>query len=93
MVLTYDNRHYCYNTGYGCQSSPALTVRNPFFLDSADGSTTMQAYHKMCALFDSPRKLATLRIQLLTYCKQDTLAMVRLLETVQSVFCKRRMKL
>lgn len=52
-------------------------------LEIADGAAAMQAYHQMCALVDSPRKLATLRKQLLAYCKQDTLAMVRLLETIK----------
>ncbi len=51
-------------------------------LEIADGGDAMQAYHKMCALVDSPRKLATLRKQLLVYCKQDTLAMVKLLEII-----------
>ena len=53
-------------------------------LEISNGGAAMQAYHEMCALVDSPRKLATLRKQLLAYCKQDTLAMVRLLEVIQN---------
>ncbi len=51
-------------------------------LEISNGSAAMQAYHSMCASVESPRKLATLRKQLLAYCKQDTLAMVRLLEVI-----------
>ena len=54
-------------------------------LEISNGGDAMQAYHEMCALVDSPRKLATLRKQLLAYCKQDTLAMVRLLKITQHV--------
>lgn len=52
-------------------------------LEIADGGAAMQAYHEMCALVDSPRKLATLRKQLLAYCQQDTLAMAKLLEVIE----------
>jgi len=51
-------------------------------LEIADGGAAMEAYHEMCALADSPRKLAALRKNLLAYCRQDTLAMVRLLEVL-----------
>lgn len=51
-------------------------------LEIGDGGAAMQAYHEMCALADSPKKLASLRKHLLAYCKQDTLAMVRLLEVI-----------
>ena len=51
-------------------------------LEIGDGGAAMQAYHEMCALADSPKKLATLRKHLLAYCKQDTLAMVKLLEVI-----------
>ena len=44
----------------------------------------MEAYHEMCALADKPRKLAKLRKALLEYCKQDTLAMVKLLEVLEN---------
>lgn len=53
-------------------------------LEIADGGAAMQAYHEMGALVDSPRKLATLRKQLLAYCKQDTLAMVKLMEVINN---------
>jgi len=51
-------------------------------MEIGDGASAIQAYHTMCALVASPKKLATLRKQLLAYCKQDTLAMVRLLEVL-----------
>ncbi len=51
-------------------------------LEIGDGGGAMQAYHEMCALVDSPEKLATLRQHLLAYCRQDTLAMVKLLEVL-----------
>lgn len=51
-------------------------------LEIGDGGAAMQAYHEMCALADSPMNLATLRKHLLAYCKQDTLAMVKLLEVI-----------
>ena len=54
-------------------------------LEIADGAAAMQAYHKMYALVDSPRKLATLRKQMLAYCKQDTMAMVKLLKVVKTI--------
>jgi hypothetical protein len=51
-------------------------------LEIADGGAAMQAYHAMCALTESPKKLVTLRKHLLEYCKQDTLAMVKLLDVI-----------
>ena len=44
----------------------------------------MEAYHQMCAVADKPKELAQIRTALLEYCKQDTLAMVRLLEVIES---------
>jgi hypothetical protein len=51
-------------------------------MEIGDGASAMKAYHEMGALVDSPRKLAALRKHLLAYCKQDTLAMVKLLEVI-----------
>ncbi|MDD2320420.1 MAG: DUF2779 domain-containing protein [Geobacteraceae bacterium] len=51
-------------------------------MEIGDGGEAMEAYHEMCALANKPRKLATLRKALLEYCKQDTLAMVKLLEVI-----------
>lgn len=51
-------------------------------LEIADGGAAMQAYHEMGTLVDSPRKLVTLRKQLLAYCKQDTMATVRLVDVL-----------
>ena len=51
-------------------------------LEIGDGGAAMQAYHEMCALADRPKKLARLRKHLLAYCRQDTLAMVRLLKVI-----------
>lgn len=52
-------------------------------LEIGEGGEAMEAYHEMCALLDKPRKLAKLRKALLEYCKQDTLAMVKLLEVLE----------
>lgn len=46
----------------------------------SNGGEAMETYHEMCALIDSPSELAELRKALLEYCRQDTLAMVRLVE-------------
>ncbi len=50
----------------------------------ADGMAAMQAYHDMCALED-PEALAQLRQAMLEYCRLDTLAMVRILETLRAI--------
>jgi hypothetical protein len=50
----------------------------------ADGMAAMQAYHDMCALED-PEALARLRQAMLEYCRLDTLAMVRILETLRAI--------
>lgn len=52
-------------------------------MEIADGVAAMEAYPQMCQLLDKPKELAKLRKALLEYCKQDTLAMVRLLEVVE----------
>ncbi|WP_298432906.1 DUF2779 domain-containing protein [Geobacter sp.] len=49
----------------------------------SDGGEAMEAYHEMCALVDRPEELAELRQALLEYCRQDTLAMVRLVEILE----------
>jgi len=59
---------------------PGMTYEG---LEIGDGGEAMEAYHEMCALADKPRKLAKLRKALLEYCKQDTLAMVILLEVLE----------
>jgi Domain of unknown function(DUF2779). len=51
-------------------------------LEIADGGAAMDAYHQMCAAKDNPEALAQIRENLLAYCKLDTLAMVRILETL-----------
>lgn len=48
-----------------------------------NGGEAMEAYHEMCALVDMPEELAELRKALLDYCRQDTLAMVRLVEIIE----------
>ncbi len=53
-------------------------------LKIADGMAAMQAYHEMCAL-DDPVALAEVRRGLLAYCRLDTLAMVKILETLQEL--------
>lgn len=49
----------------------------------ADGGEAMEAYHEMCAVADRPEELGELRTALLAYCRQDTLAMVRLVEVLE----------
>ncbi|MDR3500967.1 MAG: DUF2779 domain-containing protein [Legionella sp.] len=51
-------------------------------MEISNGGDAMQAYHEMCAVADDPKALNEIRKNLLEYCCQDTLAMVRLLEVV-----------
>jgi len=44
----------------------------------------MQAYHEMCGL-DDPVALVELRRAMLEYCRLDTLAMVKILGTLQEL--------
>ena len=53
-------------------------------MEIADGMAAMQAYHDMCAL-GAGVELAQLRKAMLEYCRLDTLAMVRILETLPSL--------
>lgn len=52
-------------------------------LEIADGGAAMEAYHMMCAVADNPVELAKIRMALLKYCRQDTLAMVKLLKVIE----------
>jgi hypothetical protein len=52
-------------------------------MEIGNGMAAMEAYHQMCNLADNPKELATVRKNLLEYCKQDTLAMVKLLEVIE----------
>lgn len=52
-------------------------------LEIGEGGEAMEAYHEMCALVDKPRELAGLSKALLEYCRQDTVAMVKLLEVLE----------
>lgn len=49
-----------------------------------NGGEAMEAYHEMCALVDRPEELAEQRKALLEYCRQDTLAMVRLVSSMET---------
>lgn len=51
-------------------------------MEIGDGGAAMEAYHLMCDYADKPKDLAKVRKDLLEYCKQDTLAMVKLLEVI-----------
>jgi len=51
-------------------------------MEIGDGGAAMEAYHQMCDCADDPKELAQVRKNLLEYCKQDTLAMVKLLEVI-----------
>ena len=51
-------------------------------LEIADGGAAMEAYHQMCAAKENPEALGQIRDNLLEYCKLDTLAMVRILDTL-----------
>lgn len=53
-------------------------------MEIGDGGAAMEAYHRMCDFAGQPKELAKVRKDLLEYCKQDTLAMVRLLEVIES---------
>ncbi|MDD2899816.1 MAG: DUF2779 domain-containing protein [Desulfuromonadaceae bacterium] len=53
-------------------------------LEIGDGGEAIEAYQKMCAVADDPKALGKIRQDLLEYCGQDTLAMVRLLEVVEA---------
>lgn len=52
-------------------------------MEIGDGMTAMDAYHQMCTFVGKPQELADVRKNLLEYCKQDTLAMVKLLEVIE----------
>ena len=54
-------------------------------LEIANGGAAMDAYHQMCAAKDNHQELAQIRKNLLAYCKLDTLAMVRILETLDGL--------
>ncbi|WP_020677114.1 DUF2779 domain-containing protein [Geopsychrobacter electrodiphilus] len=53
-------------------------------MEIADGMAASQAYHEMCRL-DDPLALAELRKAMLAYCALDTLAMVKILETLLNI--------
>ncbi len=57
-------------------------------MEIGDGSAAMEAYHQMCDCADKPKELAKVRKNMLEYCKQDTLAMVRLLEVIEKMSAK-----
>lgn len=52
-------------------------------MEIGDGGAAMEAYHEMCAIADDSKALGKKRKDLLEYCCQDTLAMVKLLEVIQ----------
>lgn len=58
---------------------PGMTYEG---MEIGNGEDAMEAYHEMCRLLDRPKELAKLRKAMLEYCKQDTLAMVKLLEVL-----------
>ncbi len=51
-------------------------------MEIGNGGAAMEAYHQMCDLAGNPKELARIQKNLLEYCKQDTLAMVKLLEVI-----------
>lgn len=53
-------------------------------MEIADGMAAMQAYHDMCAL-EPGAKLDRLRAAMLEYCRLDTLAMVRIIDMLDSI--------
>ena len=61
---------------------PAFTELSYKDLEISDGGMAMDAYHVMCTEKDTS-KLATLRSNLLKYCKRDTEAMVLLLQFLE----------
>lgn len=52
-------------------------------LEIGEGGEAMEAYHEMCDLVGKPKELVKLRNALLEYCRQDTLAMIKLLEVLE----------
>jgi Domain of unknown function(DUF2779) len=53
-------------------------------MEIGNGMAAMDAYHQMSTLADKPKDLAKIRKDLLDYCNQDTLAMVKLLEVIEA---------
>lgn len=52
-------------------------------MEIGNGGEAMEAYSQMCNLADNPKELAKIRKDLLEYCKQDTLAMVKVLQMIE----------
>jgi hypothetical protein len=59
---------------------PGMTYEG---MEIGNGEQAMEAYHEMCGLVDRPRELARMRKALREYCRQDTLAMVKLVEVLE----------
>jgi hypothetical protein len=49
----------------------------------ANGQAAMDAYNDMCKASNDPKKLATIRANLLKYCHLDTFGMVKILEVLR----------
>ena len=73
------------NGSYSIKSVlPALVPEMSYEgLEIGDGSSASLAFEQM--LFDPHADVAAIRNQLIEYCKQDTLAMVRLLEVLEKI--------
>ena len=54
-------------------------------LEIGDGGEAIQAYQKMCSAADKPEELNRIRKALLEYCRQDTLAMEKLVEVLNKL--------
>ena len=81
-----DIYHWRMNGSYSLKSVLPVLVPGMTYegLEISDGAMASEAYFTMEAVAD-PADLARLRKALLEYCKQDTLALVRLLEKMRDM--------
>jgi hypothetical protein len=81
-----DIYHWRMNGSYSLKSVLPVLVPEMTYegLEISDGAMASEAYFKMGDTSD-PAELALLRKDLLGYCKQDTLGLVRLLEKMRSM--------
>jgi hypothetical protein len=81
-----DIYHWRMNGSYSLKSVLPVLVPEMTYegLEISDGAMASEAYFKMGDTSD-PAELAKLRKDLLGYCKQDTLGLVRLLEKMRSM--------
>ena len=81
-----DIYHWRMNGSYSLKSVLPVLVPEMTYegLEISDGAMASQAYFTMGEISD-PAELARLRKELLEYCRQDTLGLVRLLEKMRTI--------